>query len=189
MKSREANHLEQIRNLKIALRKRDISLRNLTEEYDSKRSSFNIIMNAKKEEIELMKQERYHINHAKLVELEKEISNLKMLYNEKEVEVLNYKEREYELVVKHKKEVEDLEKKSILVREKADEQLSKLKDQLFFSLALSFKLDSSKKTDLNLLYEQCKAEMVPVEMWTTWISQFVNENRREEGEEENVEHF
>lgn len=189
MKQTEAERQKEIHGLKISLRKRDLSIKKLTEEYESKRASFNLVMNAKKEEIEKMKAEKYNAGNIRVLELEKDIANLKTLYNEKEAEILGYKEREFELIERHEKEISNLEKRHEAILNESNEELAKLKDQLFFSLALSFKLDSSKTTDLNLLYEKCKEDMVPVEMWTTWISQFVNENKREEGEEENVEHF
>lgn len=191
LKEKEMKYIAHINTLETKIKEKDAKLKCQIDELESRQSSFNYLMNAKKAEIEKLRQDKNSELHNTIKTLEKEVSDLKLQLNEKEIKILDFNDRILELENKNKlillNTIEQYEKEI----QDMNDQLSRIKTRYFFSLAISCKLDSfkNKSVDLNFLYNQCKLENVPIENWHSWISQYVNENKREEGEEENVENF
>src|SRR5690606_33768856 len=96
-----------------------------------------------------------------------EISEMKTRLDEKEIEILDYQDKLLDMDNKSKqllsKTVEEYEKKL----HEMEMQSERIKNHYFFSVAISLKLDSNlnKSVDLNVLYDQCKLENIPIENW------------------------
>lgn len=198
----EAAYRKEIDALKQALAEKDAEMKRQIEElnagFESKKRSFNFIVNSKDFEIEKLRQEKQKMTDAKVKELEdvvalrdKHISELKSTLNDKEIEILERKESEMNLQAKFESTVTTLTKDSSKRINELSENFDHLKDRYFFALAASHPAlaNLGASLDLNALYDRCIREQIPLEQWTDWLSQFANGNQRNEGEEENVENF
>jgi len=157
----------------------------MIEQFKTTKRSFDFLLNAKDQQIEKLRKEKFDAL-SQLKELEElknenkmmkaEITELKKKLKDAELEIIDRREKEMQerqQIIDYALVNESLKRQKIL-----EDTLAKVKEQLFLALATNCKI-STKNNEINHLYEKAVKEQIPFEQYHDWIMQNANEDERE----------
>jgi hypothetical protein len=164
------------------------STEQLVSKFESKKRSFNFILNSKDQQIEKLRQEKFQAlaNCKQLDEVKEEleakkaeVNDLKEKLKQTEEELLDRREKEMQ-----RKEKQDEENAQALIeatknQKRLEDALQKVKEKYFFAIGMNIKLSTNSELNLNDLYATAVKEQIPFEQWQDWLMQRSNDDDTE----------